>query len=73
MQKYKQIQCKEVVYSFDEWKLIEKLVDSILMKTGAFIKRMLLDGHITYFNISKAGKMMKALRIIGTNINQMRG
>ncbi|MDE7399419.1 MAG: plasmid mobilization relaxosome protein MobC [Oscillospiraceae bacterium] len=41
------------------------------MKTGMFIKRMSLDGHITYFNMTEVGEVMKALRIIGTNINQI--
>lgn len=71
MRKYKQVQRKEVVYSLDEWKLIEERAASLLMKTGTFIKRMSLDGHITYFNMSEVGEVMKALRIIGANINQI--
>ena len=63
MRKYKQVQRKEVVYSLDEWKLIEERAASVLMKTGTFIKRMSLDGHITYFNMSEVGKVMKALYI----------
>lgn len=71
MRKYKQVQRKEIVYSLDEWKLIEDRAASVLMKTGTFIKRMSLDGHITYFNMSEVGEVMKALRIIGANINQI--
>ncbi len=71
MRKYKQVQRKEIVYSLDEWKLIEERAASVLMKTGTFIKRMSLDGHITYFNMSEVGEVMKALRIIGANINQI--
>ena len=71
MRKYKQVQRKEVVYSLDEWKLIEERAASVLMKTGTFIKRMSLDGHITYFNMTEVGEVMKALRIIGANINQI--
>lgn len=71
MRKYKQVQRKEVVYSLDEWKLIEEHAASVLMKTGTFIKRMSLNGHITYFNMSEVGEVMKALRIIGANINQI--
>lgn len=71
MRKYKQVQRKEIVYSLDEWKLIEERATSVLMKTGTFIKRISLDGHITYFNMSEVGEVMKALRIIGANINQI--
>lgn len=71
MRKYKQVQRKEVVYSLDEWKIIEERAASVLMKTGTFIKRMSLDGHITYFNMTEVGEVMKALRIIGANINQI--
>ena len=71
MRKYKQVQRKEVVYSLDEWKLIEERAASVLMKTGTFIKRMSLDGHITYINMTEVGEVMKALRIIGANINQI--
>ena len=71
MRKYKQVQRKEVIYSLDEWKLIEERAASVMMKTGTFIKRMSLDGHITYFNMSEVSDVMKALRIIGANINQI--
>ena len=71
MRKYKQVKEKKVIYSLDEWKLIEERAASVLMKTGTFIKRMSLDGHITYFNMSEIGEVMKALRIIGANINQI--
>ena len=71
MRKYKQVKEKKVIYSLDEWKLIEDRAASVLMKTGTFIKLMSLDGHITYFNMSEVGEVMKALRIIGANINQI--
>ena len=44
---------------------------SIMMKTGTFIRRMSLDGRITYFNMGEVAEVMKALRIIGSNINQV--
>ena len=71
MRKYKQVQRKEIVYSLDEWKQIEERAASVMMKTGTFIKRMSLDGHITYYNMSEVSNVMKALRIIGANINQI--
>lgn len=71
MRKYKQIKRKEIIFSIDEWKAVEDKAASVMMKTGTFIKRMSLDGHITYFNMSEVGEVMKALRIIGANINQI--
>ena len=71
MRKYKQVQRKEIVYSLDEWKRIEERAASVMMKTGTFIKRMSLDGQITYYNMSEVSELIKALRIIGANINQI--
>ena len=53
MRKYKQVKEKKVIYSLDEWKLIEERAASVLMKTGTLIERISLDGHITYFNMSE--------------------
>ena len=71
MRKYKQVKEKKVIYSLDEWKKIENRAASVMMKTGTFIKRISLDGHITYYNMSEVSDVMKALRIIGGNINQI--
>ncbi len=71
MRKYKQVREKKVIYSLDEWAQIEERAASVSMKTSAFIRRISLDGHITYINMVSAGEIMKALRIIGTNINQI--
>lgn len=71
MRKYKQVREKKVIYSLDEWAQIEERAASVSMKTSAFIRRISLDGHITYINMAAAGEVMKALRIIGANINQI--
>ncbi len=71
MRKYKQVREKKVIYSLDEWSQIEKRAASVAMKTSAFIRRISLDGQITYINMEAAGEVMKALRIIGANINQI--
>lgn len=71
MRKYKQIKRKEVIYSLDEWKKIEESANTLSMKTGTFIKRMSLDGKITYYNMAEVSNLMKVLRIIGANINQI--
>ncbi len=71
MRKYKQVKRKEVIFSTDEWKLIEERAAAVLMKTGEFIRHIALTGHVTYYNMSEVGEVMKALRIIGANINQI--
>ena len=71
MRKYKQIKRKEVIFSTDEWKLIEERAAAVLMKTGEFIRHIALTGHVTYYNMEAVGEVMKALRIIGANINQI--
>ncbi len=71
MRKYKQVKEKKVIYSLDEWKLIEERAASVLMKTGTFIKRMSLDGQIKHYRIGDITTLMNALRIIGININQI--
>ena len=71
MRKYKQVKEKKIIYSLDEWKLIEKRAASVLMKTGTFIRRMSLDCQITFYNMNEITQIMNALRIIGGNINQI--
>lgn len=71
MRKYKQVKRKEVIFSTDEWKLIEERAASVMMKTGEFIRHIALTGHVTYYNMEAVGDVMKALRIIGANINQI--
>ena len=69
MRKYKQVHRKEVTYDLTEWKQIEERAASVMLKTGTFIKRMSLEGKIIYFDMREVSEVMKALRIIGANIN----
>lgn len=71
MRKYKQVHRKEVTYGLAEWKQIEERAASVMLKTGTFIKRMSLEGKIIYFDMREVSDVMKALRIIGANINQI--
>ena len=71
MRKYKQVKEKKVIYSLDEWKQIEKCAASVMMKTGTFIRRMSLDGQIIFCNVGDITQLMKALRVICGNINQI--
>ena len=71
MRKYKQVHRKEVTYDLAEWRKIEERAASIMLKPGTFIKRMSLEGKIFYFDMREVSDVMKALRIIGANINQI--
>lgn len=71
MRKYKQVKEKKIVYLLDEWNIIEERAASLMMKTGTYIKRISIDGHINHCNLGDITQLMNALRIIGNNINQI--
>ena len=71
MRKFKKVKRKEVIFSPDEWKELEEKASQFSLKTGTFIKRMALDGKVTYYNAKNVAPIMNALRIIGNNINQI--
>ena len=71
MRKYKQVKRKEVTYDLAEWRKIEERAASVMLKPGTFIKRMSLEGKIFFFDMREVSDVMKALRIIGANINQI--
>ena len=71
MRKFKKVKRKEVIFSLDEWKELEEKANQLSMKRGIFIKRLALDGKVTYYNAKNVAPIMNALRIIGNNINQV--
>ena len=71
MRKYKQVKEKKVIYSLNEWAIIEQRAADFAMKTGTYIKRISVDGQINHYNVSDITQLMNALRIIGGNINQI--
>ena len=71
MRKYKQVKEKKVIYSLDEWAVIEYRAAKLAMKTGTYIKRISVDGQINYYSVGDIAAVMNALRIIGGNINQI--
>ena len=71
MRKYKQVKEKKVVYSLDEWAVIEHRAAKLAMKTGTYIKRISVDGGIMHYSVGDIAPVMNALRIIGKNINQI--
>ena len=71
MRKYKQVKRKEVTYDLPEWGKIEERAASVFLKLGTFIKRISLDGKIFFFDMREVPDVMKSLRIIGANVNQI--
>lgn len=71
MRKYKQVKEKKITYSLDEWKVIEERAASVMMKTGTYIRRISVDGQINFYCVGDITTVMNALRIIGSNINQI--
>ncbi len=71
MRKYKQVKRKEVVFSLDEWSIIENKAAAVSLKTGIYIKQAALNGKVTFYNATEVAPVMNALRIIGSNINQI--
>ena len=71
MRKYKQVKEKKVIYTLDEWAIIEQRAADLAMKTGTYIRRISIDGQINHYNIGDINQLMNALRIIGGNINQI--
>ena len=71
MRKYKQVKEKKVIYSLDEWAIIEQRAADLAMKTGTYIKRISVDGKISHYSVGDITTVMDALRIIGKNINQI--
>ena len=71
MRKYKQVKEKKVIYSLDEWAIIEQRAADLAMKTGTYINLISVDGQIKHYSVGDIATVMNALRIIGSNINQI--
>ena len=71
MRKFKQVKRKEIIYSIDEWKVIEERATALSIKTGTYIKRISLENEIVCYELKEVAPLLNALRIIGSNINQI--
>ena len=71
MRKFKQVKRKEVIFDLNEWELVEQQAKKIQINTSDYIRRMAIKGQIIIFDLKEVGELMKALRIIGGNINQI--
>ena len=71
MRKFKQVKRKEVIFDLKEWELVEKRAKQVQINTSDFIRRIAIKGQIIIFDLKNVGELMKGLRIIGNNINQI--
>ena len=71
MRKFKQVKRKEVIFDLKEWELVEKRAKQVQINTSDFIRRMAIKGQIIIFDLKNVGELMKGLRVIGGNINQI--
>ena len=71
MRKYKQVKEKKVTYDLDEWREVERRAAKLKMKTGTYIKRISADGNISMCDMGLIAELIKEIKIIGCNINQI--
>jgi len=67
----KQIKCKQVKFSLDEWSKVEERAASVKMKTATYIQRMAVDGKIMRLENSESRNVITAINRIGVSINQI--
>ena len=62
---------KEIVYTAEEWKQIEKKAAKCHLKTATFIRAMSLDGAVTVVDLKELAPLLNGMRIISNNVNQV--
>lgn len=67
----KQIKCKQVKFSIDEWSKVEQRAAGVKMKTATYIQRMAVDGRIVRLENSESREVITAMNRIGISINQL--
>lgn len=65
------IRRKEIVYTAEEWKQIEKKAEKSHLKTSTFIRAMSLDGAVTVVDLKELAPLLNGMRIISNNVNQV--
>ena len=62
---------KNLSFTLDEWREIERRADECHMKTASYIKAIALRGQIVKIDVDNANRMVAALSRIGNNVNQI--
>ena len=62
---------KNLTFTFEEWKRIEKLSAECKMRSATYIKQMALKGRIINIDLKNYHAVISELNKIGSNINQI--
>ena len=62
---------KNLTFTFEEWKRIEKLSAECKMRSATYIKQMALNGRIINIDLKNYHAVISELNKIGSNINQI--
>ena len=62
---------KNLTFTFEEWKRIEKLSTECKMRSATYIKQMALNGRIINIDLKNYHAVISELNKIGSNINQI--
>ena len=62
---------KNLTFTFEEWKRIEKLSAECKMRLATYIKQMALNGRVINIDLKNYHAVISELNKIGSNINQI--
>lgn len=62
---------KNLTFTFEEWKRIEKLSAECKMRSATYIKQMALNGRVINIELKNYHAVISELNKIGSNINQI--
>lgn len=71
VRKYKQVKRKEVIFDLNEWAEVERRAAAANLKIGTYIKKIAVNGELTYYDMQNAAPLVNAMRTINNNINQI--
>ena len=71
VRKYKQVKRKEVVFDLNEWAEVERRAAAANLKIGTYIKKIAVNGELTYYDMQNAAPLVNAMRTINNNVNQI--
>ena len=71
MRKYKQVKRKEIDFTLNEWADVERRAALMGVKTGTYLRRIAVEGEVTFYPIKEVAPLINAMRTISNNINQI--
>ena len=54
-----------------EWAEVERRASLMGVKTGTYIRRIAVNGEVTFYNMKEATPLVNAMSTINNNINQI--